>query len=154
MSRSIQTTIEAIRDFNRYYTRHLSLLERGLPGRGLSLTGVFVLREIASRPAATASDIARRLNMDRGYLSRLLEALERRGYIERTRSPVDSRERHLRLVSAGAAVLMPLDRAERAHIALLIRPLSPEQYEELTQAMRAVQRLTELGQLASGATTL
>jgi DNA-binding MarR family transcriptional regulator len=152
MPRPIQTTIEAIRDFNRYYTRQLALLERGLPGRGLSPTGIFVLREIASWPAATASEVARRLDMDRGYLSRLLKALERRGYIERTRSPVDSRERHLKLVSAGAAMLVPLDRAERAHIALLLRPLSPEQYEELMQAMRTVQRLMELGQLASAAT--
>ena len=81
--------IAAVRRFNRYYTRQIGVLRKTFLDSPYSLGEARVLYEIASRRAPTASDIARSLDLDAGYLSRVLRNFERRGLIRRRTSPKD-----------------------------------------------------------------
>ena len=96
---STPQTIDTVRRFNRLYTRQLGLLDQGLLGSKFSLTESRILYEIAHRDEPTATEIARELGVDLGYLSRLLKNFERRRFIKRTRSPVDARQSRLLLTT-------------------------------------------------------
>jgi DNA-binding MarR family transcriptional regulator/GNAT superfamily N-acetyltransferase len=143
MTPEARSAIDAIRGFNRFYTRQMGLLERGLLGSRFTLTEARVLYELASRDVSTASEIARELALDFGYLSRLLKKFERRAYIERTRSSADARQSWLQLTSKGRAEFNPLQRASRKLVGRMIDPLTPGQRLELLGAMQTMQRLLQ-----------
>src|SRR5262250_1426903 len=101
--------IAAVRRFNRYYTRQIGVLRKTFLDSPYSLGEARVLYEIASRGAPTASDIARSLDLDPGYLSRVLRNFERRGFIRKRTSAKDGRQSHLTLTPRGQKSFMPLD---------------------------------------------
>jgi DNA-binding MarR family transcriptional regulator/GNAT superfamily N-acetyltransferase len=133
--------IAAVRGFNRFYTRQLGLLERGLLGSDFTLTEARVLYELAHRKASTASAIGKDLGLDLGYLSRLLKKFGRRRLIERTRSSSDGRQHQLKLTRKGRDAFEPLDRAAKVQIAGMIDPMTQTQRCELVEAMWKAQRL-------------
>jgi DNA-binding MarR family transcriptional regulator/GNAT superfamily N-acetyltransferase len=120
--------VDAVRAFNRFYTRLIGLLRQGYLGSAFSLSEVRVLYELAHRDQTTAGELARELDLDPGYLSRVLRRFDRSGLIERARSRSDRRQTLLRLSERGRAAFSPLDQAARDQIgALLARLPGPEQ---------------------------
>src|ERR1043165_7847548 len=91
---ALATPIAAVRRFNRFYTKHIGVLREGHLDSPFSLTEVRVLYELAHQDAPTASDLARELQIDPGYLSRMLRKFEQRDLIEKTRSESDGRQTH------------------------------------------------------------
>ena len=59
MRASNESATAAIRDFNRFYTHQLGLLEQGLLGSGFTLTEVRVLYELATATAHCDGDSPR-----------------------------------------------------------------------------------------------
>lgn len=137
------STISAIRDFNRLYTRQLGLLDRGFLGTKLTLTEARVLYELANRTDVTASEIAVALHLDMGYLSRILGKFQRRGWLSRKASSADARRSHLRLSAGGRAAFKPLDDGAKQQIAGLIAPMTPADRSSLVAAMHEVRRAVE-----------
>jgi DNA-binding MarR family transcriptional regulator/GNAT superfamily N-acetyltransferase len=144
-----QTATDAIRDFNRFYTRQLGLLDQGLLGSAFTLTEARVLYELAHRDRPTATEIARELSLDPGYLSRLLKKLERQGHLDRDRDAEDARQRPLRLTKTGRRVFERLDRASGEQISAMMAALTPGQVGELVGSMRTVRRLLQPDTAAS-----
>lgn len=134
---------DAIRDFNRFYTRQIGLLDQGFLGSPFTLTEVRVLYELAHRDNPTATEIARELSLDPGYLSRLLKKLERQGHLDRGRDAEDGRQRPLRLTQAGRRVFEGLDRESGKQISTMIAALGPGQVGELVDSMQTVRRLLQ-----------
>src|ERR1700685_3583947 len=93
--------IAAVRGFNRFYTRQIGVLRKTFLDSPYSLGEARVLYEIASGRSATAAEIGRALELDAGYLSRLLRNFERRGLVKRTLSRRDARQSHLALSPRG-----------------------------------------------------
>ena len=81
----IDPRVEAIRAFNRYYTRRIGVLQEGLLETTFSLTESRLLWEFAHRDRVTATELARDLGLDPGYLSRLLRGFKERGLIHSER---------------------------------------------------------------------
>lgn len=133
--------IGAIRKFNRFYTKQLGLLERGLLGSNFSLTEARVMYELAHRSEPLASELARDLDLDFGYLSRLLKRFEQLGFLKRVRSQSDARQSSLQLTRGGRDAFADLDRAARRQVAALIKPLGAAERSELLCAMQRVERL-------------
>jgi len=138
-----RSATEAIRDFNRFYTRQIGLLQQGFLGSPFTLTEVRVLYELAHRDHPTATDIAHELSLDAGYLSRLLKRLERQGHLARGRDAADARQRPLRLTSAGRRIFERLDRAAGERISTMISGLTPAQVGELVGSMQTVRRMLQ-----------
>ncbi|MGA8708061.1 MAG: helix-turn-helix domain-containing GNAT family N-acetyltransferase [Steroidobacteraceae bacterium] len=133
--------ISEIRAFNRFYTRQLGLLDRGLLGSEFTLTECRVLYELANRERCRASDIAADLGLDSGYLSRMLKKFERRHFIERRRSVADGRQSWLRLTKRGLAAFRPLNRAAVSQLATMTREVAPAEQRQLVDAMQTIRRV-------------
>ena len=116
--------VSALRAFNRFYTTRLGLLrKRHLDGE-FSLTEARVLYEIASNPHLTASSLCELLELDAGYMSRLLAALARRKLISQKASKQDGREKLLGLSATGKEKVAKLEEESGRQIQMLLAPLS------------------------------
>ncbi len=135
--------VAQIRQFNRFYTRKIGVLQRGHLDSEFSLGEIRVLYELAHRDATTAAELAAHLNLDPGYLSRMLRAFGRKRLVGRKRHPDDGRQRLLTLTAAGKAAFATLDRRAGNEIGQLIAHLRPAQHDALVAAMGTIERLLE-----------
>jgi DNA-binding MarR family transcriptional regulator/GNAT superfamily N-acetyltransferase len=132
--------VQALRAFNRFYTQHTGLLAPYLESH-FSLTEVRVLYELAHHAPCTATDLSQRLQLDAGYLSRLLRRFHTQGWTSRTRMKSDARQVALALTSEGRTVFEPLQQRSREAAALLLATLPPNHRAELISALGKVQSL-------------
>lgn len=133
--------IATVRQFNRFYTQCIGLLDESLSQGSFSLTEIRVLFELADEEVVTATALNRRLGLDLGYLSRILHRFERSGFLQREIGRQDRRELQLRLTPAGRAAIAPLDQAASAEVARWLRPLGEQKQRELLAAMQAIMHL-------------
>ena len=140
--------IAIVRRFNRFYTKQIGLLGEGYLETPFSLTEARVLYELAHRERPSATELARELALDAGYLSRILKAFERRRLLTRTRSKSDGRQSHLALTARGRAAFAPLDVRSREDIGAMLTRLAPDEQQRLIDAMRTVE--TVLGARPEG----
>lgn len=138
--------IDAFRRFNRFFTHRIGMLGEGLLDSAFSLTEGRVLWELAHLEAGagiTATDLGRLLDLDAGYLSRLLKSLKARDLVEATRSPQDGRQLLLQLTPTGRQALAPLEQRSQEQMGALLAPLSDAQQTLLLQAFHSVQGLLQ-----------
>ncbi len=133
--------LDAVRRFNRFYTRRLGLLNEALLDSGFTLTEARVLFELADRGDATATDLRADLGLDAGYLSRMLKAFERKGLVTKTRSEADGRQSWLSLTGEGQRTFRPMEAASRAQVAEMIAALGIAGRERLVGSMATIERL-------------
>jgi DNA-binding MarR family transcriptional regulator/GNAT superfamily N-acetyltransferase len=129
--------IEALRAFNRFYTRRIGVLGEGYLDSDFSLTDARIFYELASRDRPTASEIAEVLGIDRGYLSRTLRNFTKRGFLTTQRGE-DRRHLHLGLTAAGKKAFAPLDRGAREISGTILEALSDSAQERLVDAMQTI----------------
>lgn len=132
--------VAAVRQFNRFYTRQIGLLQDGLVNTRFSLTEGRVLYELAQHPATTASLIAGALGLDHGYLSRILGRFAEDGLIARETSAEDARQTLLSLTAKGRAAAGALDRGSHQLVASLLENLPEPRQQRLVEAMKAIER--------------
>lgn len=132
--------VEAVRRFNRFYTKQIGALHEGLLQSPFSLTEVRVLYELAHRENITASQLAKDLGLDAGYLSRILRRFEYCGFLDRTPSETDGRRSHLRLTQQGRDAFAPLDQRSHDEVAALLSRLPATEQKRLLDAMRAIEK--------------
>jgi DNA-binding MarR family transcriptional regulator/GNAT superfamily N-acetyltransferase len=133
--------IETIRAFNRFYTRRIGVLHEGLLDSPYTLAESRLLWEFAHHENPTATDLAHALDLDAGYLSRLLRSFKERGLIKSTRSSTDARHVHLSLTAAGRKAFAPLNTRSREQVAGLLGALPEASQQQLLQAMGTIEHL-------------
>ena len=132
---------EAVRSFNRFYTRQIGALDEGLLASPFTLTQARVLFELGTRKTVTASEIGELLGLDAGYLSRMVQGFMAQGLVTRQPSKEDGRQWMLSLTAEGRKAFRALDRASHKLMASRLASLSePARYRLLT-SMREVQQL-------------
>jgi len=135
--------IAAVRGFNRFYTRQIGVLRKTYLDSPYSLGEMRVLYEIAHGEAPTASDIGRALDLDAGYLSRVLRAFEKRGLITRQTSQRDARQSHLALTARGRKAFQPAETRSQRDVAAMLGALKPDQQVQLVNAMQTIEALLD-----------
>jgi DNA-binding MarR family transcriptional regulator/N-acetylglutamate synthase-like GNAT family acetyltransferase len=143
-------TVDAVRAFNRFYTRRIGALGHHLLDSPYSLSEARVLYELAHRDNATAADLARDLSVDAGYLSRILRRFQTRGLLERSPSADDGRSSLLRLTARGRQAFTPLDSRARREVSAMLDPLPHAGRQDVVAAMETIERLLDGRPEASG----
>lgn len=133
--------VAAVREFNRFYTKLIGVLEDGLVRTPYTLTEARVLFELAQHDELEVGELRRELGLDPGYLSRLLGKLDAAGLTERTRSAADARRQVIRLTGRGRGAFDVLDRHTIDQIDGLLKPLSTADRARLREAMRTINEL-------------
>ncbi len=136
--------VDVVRSFNRAVTRRIGALDERFLGRHRSLGACRVLFEIGDEGTEIRARRAR-LELDSGYLSRLLRSLERDRLIRTTQSPDDARVGYVMLTAAGRRELATLNRLSDTAATSMLESLTPRQQQELTTAMALVERLLRAG---------
>jgi DNA-binding MarR family transcriptional regulator/GNAT superfamily N-acetyltransferase len=136
-----QQTIAAVRRFNRFYTRQIGVLRKNYLDSPYSLGEMRVLYELAQNEKMTASDVARSLDLDMGYLSRLLRNFEKRGLISRMTSATDARQSHLALTARGRRIFAPMEQRSQLYAASMLAKLDDTQQGQIVSAMSAIETL-------------
>jgi DNA-binding MarR family transcriptional regulator/GNAT superfamily N-acetyltransferase len=131
--------ITAVRRFNRFYTARARLLADDHLGSAFSLGEVRLLYELAHRNAPTASELCRDLNLDAGYVSRILAAFRKKGLVSRTPSQEDRRQGRLELTAKGRKAFAPLEKQAGERMRDMLADLEPEARSGLVTAMTTVQ---------------
>jgi DNA-binding MarR family transcriptional regulator/N-acetylglutamate synthase-like GNAT family acetyltransferase len=154
MPAEVSGQVAFVREFNRFYTRHIGLLQEGLLESPFSLTEARTLYELAHRAEFTASELADLLGLDRGYLSRIVRQFEARGFVKKKRSPADGRRQLLTLTDKGNRTFAPIDALANEHISGLLSGLSTAETQNLLDAMRTMRRLLDPAELRARAYVL
>src|ERR1035437_7953338 len=135
--------VTVVRAFNRFYTNVIGLLQEGLLATPYSLTEARVIFELAGRDHADAAELRRVLDIDAGYLSRVLARLEGGQLISRQRSAGDGRRLAIGLTEQGQAAFRMLDMRSASQISELLDRLSCAAQRRLTSAMATVREIIE-----------
>jgi DNA-binding MarR family transcriptional regulator/GNAT superfamily N-acetyltransferase len=137
----IGNAVSSVRRFNRFYTRRIGVLQEGYSGGPFSLAESRVLYEIGRREKPTATDIARELGLDAGYLSRILKAFEVSGYILREPSSTDARQTFLSMTPRGRKAFAPIEAHTMKEVSGMLDTLSADEQDRLTRAMTTIETL-------------
>jgi DNA-binding MarR family transcriptional regulator/GNAT superfamily N-acetyltransferase len=134
MAQQQMTDTATLRRFNRTYTQRVGALDDSFLGIGWPLGASRLIFEIGES-ATTVRELRERLDLDSGYLSRLLRRLTRAGVVEVQPDPDDRRRRLVTLTRDGRKVRRELDKRSEERAATLIEPLSDGQRRRLTEAL-------------------
>jgi DNA-binding MarR family transcriptional regulator len=132
---------ETIRGFNRFYTEAIGALNERHEGLTLSLAQSRVLFTVASTIDAQVNEIAAALQIDLAYTSRVLGSLEDRKLVRRTISPLDRRQRVVRLTAQGRRVLAQIEQRSNKRALALVGHLDDDQLTQLLDAMNTIKTL-------------
>ncbi|MBO9558355.1 MAG: MarR family transcriptional regulator [Caulobacter sp.] len=135
-----ETEIDALRAFNRLYTRKLGLLNPRLDNSPFSLTEARILYELAYRDDPSGAEITRALDLDPAQLSRTLKRFEARGLVETAPHPGGGRSRSIRLTATGRETFTALERNTRDAVGDLLASLPASGRESLLAATTAIRR--------------
>jgi DNA-binding MarR family transcriptional regulator/N-acetylglutamate synthase-like GNAT family acetyltransferase len=148
----IAARVAAVRRFSRFYTRQIGLLHEGFLGSGLSLTEGRVIYELGQRRAWHAAALAADLELDAGYLSRILKGFGENDWIERRPSETDGRQSVIYLTEAGRTVFAEIDGRSRAEVRAMLARLPEPDQGRLVQALATAERLLDGGRSEQPAT--
>jgi len=133
--------IEQMRSFNRFYTRQIGLLREHLAQSHFSLAEARVIYDLAQGAETTASELGAALDMDAGYISRILRRLARDGLVERRLCERDRRQSILRLSPSGRAAFAELDAGSRRDVGAILGRLPEGEQRRLVAAMATIEEV-------------
>ncbi|HEX8067942.1 MAG TPA: helix-turn-helix domain-containing GNAT family N-acetyltransferase [Thermoleophilaceae bacterium] len=137
--------VAAVRSFNRFYTGVIGLIGEEVLSTPYTLTEARVIFELGQREATELVDLRRDLDLDAGYLSRILDRFEAGGLASRERSPADGRRQVARLTERGREAFEMLDTRSAREVGALLSAQPPDAQRRLVAAMASVRRILEEG---------
>jgi DNA-binding MarR family transcriptional regulator/GNAT superfamily N-acetyltransferase len=139
----IEPRIAAVRRFNRFYTQRIGVLQEGWLKSPFSLAEARVLYELTQRDKPTASELAKDLGMDAGYLSRILRGFEARGLIVKAISDRDGRQSLLSITERGRQRFAPLEAHTNDDVAAMLGSLPAPAQTRLVESMRTIETVLD-----------
>lgn len=133
--------IEAVRRFNRFYTKKIGVLHERLLKSPFPLTEARVIYELAHHEKATATELSNELGLDAGYLSRLLRTFKKRGLIHKQPSKTDGRQNFLSLTDRGQEAFAMLNVRSRSEIGAMLSNFSAADQNRMVKSMHTIEGL-------------
>jgi len=146
--------VALVRRFNRFYTRQIGALNSGFLESPFSLTEVRVMYELAHRPKVTAAELCRDLGLDAGYVSRILQRFQKRGFVDREAPRSDGRQWILRLTRKGRDTFAGVEARQHEAVRGMLKGLSVPDRRRMVDAMQQIQALLSGAQPESAPFTL
>ena len=141
--------VQAVRRFNRFFTQMVGALDANFLDTGMTLVEARVLFEIAHNAPCFADAMQEALDLDAGFLSRVLRRFETRGWVRRDRLDADARRRTIGLLPAGREVFERLDQRQRGEVEGLLGRLGEGDRRRLVSALDTARHLMGGGAGAS-----
>lgn len=138
---SVDQTIQLVRKFNRFYAQQIGALNDTVLGTGYRLTELRILHELYVTPGLTASQLAARLHIDEGFLSRTLAGLIQKNKVRRTRQDSDKRHYLLALTDEALAEQPEFEAREDLRVAGFLAEIPPEKLTQLASAMSTIEAI-------------
>jgi DNA-binding MarR family transcriptional regulator len=133
--------VDEIRSFNRFYTNIIGLLDRYILHSNYTLPEARILYEIYHREGILAGEIVEVMDIDKGYLSRILLQFEKKKLISKKRSSSDGRSTHISLTAKGQNEFEALNNASHAQIENILTLLSDDDCEQLFYHMSEIKKI-------------
>jgi DNA-binding MarR family transcriptional regulator/GNAT superfamily N-acetyltransferase len=130
--------VARVRAFNRFYTNMIGLLRGKYLDTPYSLTEARILFELAQREASEVTDLRRTVDIDAGYLSRILARFSADSLITRQRSAADGRRQVISLTKSGRSVVAGLDARSAAQTRDMLTAVHDEDRRRLLDAMHVI----------------
>lgn len=131
--------VASVRAFNRFYTGVIGAVAEGHLETPYSLAEARVIYELAQRDGCAVTDLRRDLDLDAGYLSRILTRLDVDGLVVRERATDDARRQVVRLTERGRVAFADLDERTAERIGGLLSGLPEPDQRRLVGAMRTIE---------------
>src|SRR5258708_24517938 len=133
--------ISTVRDFNRFYTNIIGLLDNHILNSPYSLPEARVLYELHHQQPCSATAILETIGMDKGYLSRVLKSFEKKGLIKKLQNKSDGRAIVLSLTVKGENEFTKIDQASMHQLSYLLSSLAKSELENLLHHMSEIRQI-------------
>ena len=130
--------VATVRAFNRLYTNVIGVLRGSYLGSAYSLTEARLLFELAQHDTSEVADLRVTVDIDPGYLSRILARFESDGLITRQRSAADGRRQVITLTGSGRDVVAGLDARSADQTRDMLDGLRDDERRRLLDAMHGI----------------
>ena len=137
----LSSRIETVRRFNRSYTRAIGVLQEAWLNGPFSLTEARVLYELAYRESPTATLVRQNLDLDAGYVSRMLSDFEKHGLVEKKPSEDDGRQSLLALTDRGREQFAPMETRTNEQVGAMLEKLPENEQRQLIGAMHTIEKI-------------
>ncbi len=138
--KALEGQIAAVRGFSRFYTRKLGIIEPKLLDSPFTLQEARIIYELAHREGCTATDLVRGLDLDAGFVSRTLAALQRRQIVTRKPSTADKRVNEVALTAKGRTAAADLESRSRDEVAALLKQMDGGRRAAVVHAMSTIEQ--------------
>lgn len=149
MDNRTQAQVNEVRKFNRFYTNIIGLVNQTILESPYSLAEARVLVEMDNAAACTASELTEMLQIDPGYLSRILRRFKKEGLIETNKSVTDRRSQNLVITDKGREIYRRLSQSSSLQLVRLLEQIPQGGQKQLVDHMTAIQ-----GMLSGNNTTI
>jgi len=136
-----EQTVEATRAFARFFTKKAGILNELLLGSNFGLTESRILYELSAATDLTAKELSIQLDLDPGYVSRVLKKFEKQRLIFRQPSKQDRRRQLIYLTKQGQDEFTSLDQKSSNLFTNLLEGLNEQKQTELLNSMNKIQNL-------------
>jgi DNA-binding MarR family transcriptional regulator/GNAT superfamily N-acetyltransferase len=140
---AVEDRVAQVRAFNRFYTNVIGVLAEGLLRTQYSLTEARVIFELAQREATEVGHLREVLDVDGGYLSRILSRFDADGLVQKQRSAVDGRRQMIRLTARGRRAFRMLDKRATTEVRGLLSAVGEQEQRRLLAAMTTIRDILE-----------
>ena len=137
--------VNTLRDFNRFYTTVLGVVNNHILESDYSLTEARIIYEVNKQEGITARAIKETLQIDEGYMSRLVAKLVKQGIMKKKQSKEDKRIFALALTSKGQQIAAEINRQSDEQVKNLVKHLNLKEQEHLAGLIIQVKQLLEKG---------
>ena len=133
--------IKDIREFNRFYTTILGVVNNHILESDYSLTEARIIYELTDSKELTAREIKEKLQIDEGYMSRIITRFVKSGILNKKQSKNDKRVYVLKLTTRGEEISRLINQQSDRQVKNLIEHLSKTEQEKLVGLIAQVKDL-------------